>query len=97
MPVFAKDFVTAHRWGDCSRAGTLLQIIANAIIGAPCHCEWWDLSLALQNKLGNLGANHVIARGGSPEAISQSLVSVILHSDFYLLLLSSNVVIGSSL
>jgi hypothetical protein len=42
-------------------------------------------------------ARRVIARGEGPEAISQSLVSVILPFDFYLVLLSSNMVTGSSL
>jgi hypothetical protein len=42
-------------------------------------------------------ARRVIARGVSPEAISQSLVSVILPFDFWLLLLSSETVSGPSL
>jgi hypothetical protein len=47
-------------------------------------------------------AQFVIARGGSPEAISKSPVSVILHSAFclfcfYLVLLSGDMVSGPSL
>jgi hypothetical protein len=66
---------------------------------------WWQLigggyysrvERLLQQVANAVTSDPVIARGGRPEAISQSFLCI-FHFDFWLLLLSSNMVTGSSL